>query len=105
MCQKIHAKQRDSTAASRKFKVLSRKADGKEAKPHVRMVVLPFAPTRCGSGGGTMLVCGKMDSEALESIKNLKLLCLSWRKIKFFAGRKTLLWRTPVRWRRGDQQV
>ncbi len=34
---------------------------------------------------------GKMDKEAPESTKNLmKLLCLSWRKIEFFAGRKDI---------------
>ncbi len=40
--------------------------------------------------GGAVSACCKMDSEASESTKNLKLLCISWRKIKFFVGRKDI---------------
>jgi hypothetical protein len=60
----------------------------KQQNPHAGMVL--FAQTRCGPMGGAVSGCGKMDSEAPKSSKHLKLLCLSWRKIKFFAGSKDM---------------
>jgi hypothetical protein len=53
-------------------------------------IILPLAPTRCRTVGDAVLECGKMDSDAPESTKKLKLFFVSWRKIKFFAGRQDM---------------
>ena len=38
---------------------------------------LALAPTRCGAVGGAELECGRIEMEAPESTKNLKLFCES----------------------------
>ena len=53
-------------------------------------MVLQLAPNRCRPEGGSVEMCGKIDREAPESTKKLKLFCVSCRKIKFCAGRKDM---------------
>ncbi len=40
-------------------------------------ISLPLAPTRCGPVGGAELECGRIEIDAPESTKNLKLFCES----------------------------
>ena len=49
--------------------------------------VFPFAPTRCGSVGGAELECGRIEIDAPESTRKLKLFLESFKKIRFLVGK------------------
>ncbi len=49
--------------------------------------MFPFAPTRCGPVGGAELECGRIEIDAPESTKKLKLFLESFRKIRFLVGK------------------
>ena len=47
----------------------------------------PFAPTRCGPVGGAELECGRIEIDAPESTRKLKLFLESFKKIRFLVGK------------------
>ncbi len=48
-----------------------------------------FAPTRCGPVGGAELECGRIEIDAPESTKKLKLFLESFKKIRFWWEKRT----------------
>jgi hypothetical protein len=67
-----------ATAASKKSnsKLWLAKQTVRRRRPQVG-IGLPLAPTRCGAVGGAELECGRIEMDAPESTKNLKLFCES----------------------------
>jgi hypothetical protein len=49
--------------------------------------MFPFAPTRCGPVGSAELECGRIEIDAPESTKKLKLFLESFKKIRFLVAK------------------
>ncbi len=47
----------------------------------------PFVPTRCGPVGGAELECGRIEIDAPESTRKLRLFLESFKKIRFLVGK------------------